>query len=553
MGRRALKKLEKEIQDLREELERTQAKGDELEEKARAGFGISAEKLMDEMWKKKEEREDRLKALKRKSEDLGDGNLEVRNFAPTGALWTATSPSHFPVAKYLDSHKPPTSPPPDINLATKPVSPPVAESCDIGSSSSSVASLPQREYAVVSQLLFKIRELEETNSQIRAQQAATAAKLQAVHRDTRRISKLYECLGDQAGVEWESEDGQTNHSVAHDVIRFQSLKKSLEKDLSDPTADDDVFGVTNNHSTVRGVAALNFNTVKRSRKTVVGLFDTPASESAQQDLENVDTMPSLPLSLLPPADPDTSRMSWLMGITSPALSELSLGTHTLAETSTSGRPGRTLGSELGSEFGDDWALNGENHHLRKTSLYDLSLLSTTQSPSPMPIDLLVTPNAGGLQTPESMTHPIRLEVETPTPKPSKGGGQTNRPRIDGRTNTPVERAVCERLVDASIHTSRPPTPMGLSGASDEITGTSTGGEPGKCSIVRSQSSNEVKETGCLRATVRTKKEGLVAMMLELWLWLQFIIIILVFLWAMAKRGPKSILDGSEHRRARLRQ
>jgi hypothetical protein len=39
---------------------------------------------------------------------------------------------------------------------------------------------------------------------------------------------------------------------------------------------------------------------------------------------------------------------------------------------------------------------------------------------------------------------------------------------------------------------------------------------------------------------------------ELWLWLQFCIIILVFLWAMAKRGPKSVLDAAEKRRVSTR-
>ena len=45
-----------------------------------------------------------------------------------------------------------------------------------------------------------------------------------------------------------------------------------------------------------------------------------------------------------------------------------------------------------------------------------------------------------------------------------------------------------------------------------------------------------------------KPRGLAAIMLEIWLWLQFAIIILVFLWAMAKRGPKSVLGHSGHRR-----
>lgn len=48
---------------------------------------------------------------------------------------------------------------------------------------------------------------------------------------------------------------------------------------------------------------------------------------------------------------------------------------------------------------------------------------------------------------------------------------------------------------------------------------------------------------------KVKKQGLAAVMLEVWLWLQFVIIIVVFLWAMAKRGPKGVLKDAERRRA----
>jgi hypothetical protein len=44
-----------------------------------------------------------------------------------------------------------------------------------------------------------------------------------------------------------------------------------------------------------------------------------------------------------------------------------------------------------------------------------------------------------------------------------------------------------------------------------------------------------------------KKRAMVAFVLEVWLWLQFVIIIVVFLWAMARRGPKSVLGEAERR------
>ena len=53
---------------------------------------------------------------------------------------------------------------------------------------------------------------------------------------------------------------------------------------------------------------------------------------------------------------------------------------------------------------------------------------------------------------------------------------------------------------------------------------------------------------------RAKHSGFVGFVLEVWLWLQFAIVVLVFLWAMARRGPKSVLEDAErsHRQSQRR-
>jgi len=52
-----------------------------------------------------------------------------------------------------------------------------------------------------------------------------------------------------------------------------------------------------------------------------------------------------------------------------------------------------------------------------------------------------------------------------------------------------------------------------------------------------------------KSLVAGEKQGLGKVVLQFWLWLQFIVIILVFLWAMARRGPKSVLlEGSDGKR-----
>lgn len=42
-----------------------------------------------------------------------------------------------------------------------------------------------------------------------------------------------------------------------------------------------------------------------------------------------------------------------------------------------------------------------------------------------------------------------------------------------------------------------------------------------------------------------RKGGFVGFVLEVWLWLQFAIVVMVFLWAMARKGPKSVLEDAE--------
>ena len=48
-----------------------------------------------------------------------------------------------------------------------------------------------------------------------------------------------------------------------------------------------------------------------------------------------------------------------------------------------------------------------------------------------------------------------------------------------------------------------------------------------------------------------RREGFVGFVLEAWLWLQFVVVVMLFLWAMAKRGPKVVLE-AERRGAHAR-
>jgi hypothetical protein len=77
-----LRGLEKEIQGLREELDKTRARSDKLEKKAKL---VSLSLESEEASKRRLEREERVRAIRGRSEsDTSDG--EVRDFAPGGAL-----------------------------------------------------------------------------------------------------------------------------------------------------------------------------------------------------------------------------------------------------------------------------------------------------------------------------------------------------------------------------------------------------------------------------------------------------------------------------------
>ena len=51
------------------------------------------------------------------------------------------------------------------------------------------------------------------------------------------------------------------------------------------------------------------------------------------------------------------------------------------------------------------------------------------------------------------------------------------------------------------------------------------------------------------AESKKARVGPVGFVLEVWLWLQFVLIILVFIWAMARRGPRNVLKEADRKKA----
>ncbi|PSS35466.1 hypothetical protein PHLCEN_2v1621 [Hermanssonia centrifuga] len=801
-GKRKLRKLEREIQGLREELEKTQAKGVELEEKAKEVLAMSEDEVMK---RKREEREEKMRALRESlkvaSSDPSPSTIatlslgeEVRDFAPGRELSRSTASS--------SSTK--TSPSPishALPLPTKVLSAPGTITSipeEPGPSSTSYfprlsdtqpqlqSQPPPLEYAIISQLLSKIRELEETNAEISQEQKATAERLQAAQWDAESIRRAYDCLSDEAGgvhviedddddfadasdsfndsVEYEppvhlgkSSPGNTGKRIASgSTIRFSSLRRTIDGNISklslcEDLKDDFDLGISKDmQSTTRSVYSLHPKQQSaasgKPRKSVMGLFDvdgdaeanaqgpypktlsvSPAFRAAVRgmgaDLADMSTWsiaatdgfertsPSPSPSLSP--FPSPLRLSSLSPPTSrspspsPSSSPLNLPiapsplfhSHmpsSLSFTSFFGsqRKPHTLGSELGSEFGDGEEEGGWNHHLRASSLYDLSgmvsgagsVSGSSVPPSPGiekvgipggwdereadpgvegddderregPGDGVVeagsatTSSVGGSATPTRSVLSgrgnqggglqLQFVVEPPTPSLGKslrttrsshslrsarslgvgssktigGGGRSGEAQeresrasrsarlsqtMKARTNRWVERV--ERRyagepedevfssarsstaagvlrtrrsvlnMGARGHPRKPRTPSALDETFDEVVHqfsrsvSATSLDFDFSTLERDEEEAEhelprlphhparfggarLETSPSAQVMYPTKREGFVGFVLEVWLWLQFGLVVMVFLWAMARRGPKSVLEDAERRKA----
>ncbi|KAF5388097.1 hypothetical protein D9615_000655 [Tricholomella constricta] len=551
-GRRALKRLEKEISTLREELEKTQAKSEELEQKTKAGLGWDSEKVVQEVLRKKEVREAKFRAMRNLGQvkpENEEEDSEIRNFAPESSIPGMRSSSY---SVYPTGETPRRFSGTPINRSIFAPAP----------------LTPHPESNLIAQLLEKIQELEETNIRILDQQSETTNQLNAMQRETEHISKVYEYFADAkitevpGDVDSPTSDG--GKSTRDETIRFTSFRRNLEGD----------FSVSPSSSDMR--QSLNISTAVKTRKSVVGLFDGP--EGGEKGVSTPDQLKAfcLPIPFASPAHEGhhKSQSNDKSGLASPALSSLSLSPSSHNPFNGSHR---TLETELGNEFNDGWGLSAAQHHLRTNSLYDISQISAPPSPSPSSqasFDRsrnIGSPNEPheALPTPMSMGNTaLRLSVEPPTPDKVLAArkdqaeasakqslryhrmtetvrSRTNR-WVDGRFKDTLTGSIKVNVPVDTDHDnnqegSRPstPLPLRLESAFDAAVENITG-QPAHLDThdVAKAPENKTKK----------KSRGLGAIMLELWLWLQFAIIILVFLWAMAKRGPKSVLGEAGHRR-----
>lgn len=593
-GRRELKRLEKEISFLREALEKTQAKSEELEEKVQGA-------VVAEAARRKKEREAKFKGMRDLArDDNRDG--EIRDFAPGGSRFGGPTEafSFFPAAGSPDGSRLPLS----ASSTTSDVDLNVFEA---------LGGFPQ--HALICQLLTKVQELEDANTRILQQQADTANQLSAVQRDTLQITKVYECLADPEEVELQLIDGEESpteerHRIigqdgtSPQTIRFRSLKRNIEKDFS-------LNGTSIVHPSL-------FPASGKNRKTVMGLFDEQEERPPFDDGRPAENT----------AMTDRSFSSWSEGHArswssfsndaslSPTRPRSLSPLHFFSppsRTSSDMPVGLTLQNELNMKLGDgDWGMEGQPNHLRTSSLYDISQISVPSTPTPisrvmsrrasdeldydaMRKTMCLTPNA-------MSNNPLRLSVEPPTPDNSAdmedcdvSGARSPRMQmmaetLRGRSNRWTERRLQRSLSRDRLRpnghaaTVRPKSlqrtisagiPKRLSNVVDSmiealetLSSTSSPGEHVEDAPKSATSSNrrshrsstpEPRDRNALQLHVGAsppKKKDEASLQnfgLQVWMWLQFILVILVFLFAMAKKGPTAVLVAEGDRKAVARR
>ena len=198
-GKRKLRQLEKEIAGLRGELDIAQERNGELEEQIEnAEHG----KQMDD---KRREREAKLKALRERAcKATGEG---VKDYAPAHPFsGSPTAPVKTPKKRIPTAHTEGIS---SDKEDTYPVVKPVPLDFDQGLSSPdprpiSLGPVSAGEFAVISQLLAKIEELETANREMGAASRDRDERLRKVTEEANAIRKAYENLEDEADDEDEA-------------------------------------------------------------------------------------------------------------------------------------------------------------------------------------------------------------------------------------------------------------------------------------------------------------------------------------------------------------
>ncbi|KAF8530911.1 hypothetical protein JB92DRAFT_2854272 [Gautieria morchelliformis] len=643
-GARRLRKLEREIGGLKAELDASQRTNAELEELVKDQMGEERKRDCEERLRKLRLLEDA------QGQDRGqDSDQEVRDFAPHGQgadAWDSVATPRM--ARQI--------PPPintDVTLGSEPEAPQSAYDASVSSATSShFGPISSGEYAVVAQLYRKVEELQEANAELGARNAIVHERLARAERDALEIKRVYDEIGEEIGADADGE--LSDHGEPKDTLRgLKSPSVSFRtpraprnarpssswacRSKNRPGLADPVSAETSTNKSRAGTRALGNKQMykgTRAYKSRKPLTDTLFAPPSTQD--DGGSTPSVvrpsrsprsrskpkgkgkgkarPKSLLfrPPSPldvfeihqnfSDTSRVSSGIGLESKRASSSScLSTSSyasLARCAGRSHPRRSLGSELGDEFGADWG-GGPSDISRHSTFFDDESLRAGS------IEYIGDETSGRGEEEEEEEDPALAALRNAFSPPNAGrfleedehilpvGALRSSP---GEVFQLVSHAVAmrpNRWLESDDGRTRVPGPRGSLMHHPFFTPRSAGAEdpwettrypdigPGEDDgggVVHARTCRRKRALERMASTRRASHgEGLFALahasqvspaddtsrgpnvverikrnstdaLIELWIFLQFVVVICTFLYMMTRRGPREVL-GAPPRRA----
>jgi hypothetical protein len=636
-GARRLRKLEREIGGLKAELDASQRTNAELEEIVKG--------QMDE--DRKRDREERLRKL-RLVEDAQDQakDQEIRDFAPQGQGADAWDSVGTP--RMTRKIPPPIST--DLPFDSDREAPQSAYDASVSSATSShFDPISAGEYAVVAQLYRKVEELQEANAELGARNFIIHERLARAERDALEIKRVYDEIGEEIDAEADGElsepgDGskstlrgrkspstslrtprasitpRPNSSWTHRSKNRSGLADPFLEETSTKKSRAGARALGNKHM-YKGTRAL------KSRKPLTDtLFAPPSTQDDGGNAPSIVLVPSRsprsrsklkgkgkarPKSLLfrPPSPldvlgiyqdfSDTSGASSGIELESKSASSSCLSTSSyasLARYAGRGHLRRSLGSELGDEFGADWGLPDITRH--DTFFDDESLRAGSiaysdigdegsergegeeeEDPALAALRNAFSPsNAGRFLEEDEHILPVGALRSSPGEAfQLVSHAVAMRPNRwlesdDGRTRLPGPRGILMHHPFFTLHSAGAEDPWETTRYPDIEPGEDDRGglvHARTCrrerALERMASTRRVSHGEDLLALVHASpalpaddmsrgcnvvervKRTSTDVLIELWIFLQFMVVICVFLYTMTRRGPREVLGAPPRR------
>ncbi|KAL5488258.1 hypothetical protein ACEPAI_6366 [Sanghuangporus weigelae] len=584
-GKRRLRSLEAEIEGLRDELERAREESRKLEEsmnaqpeQAFAGLPSGVDKQIVKMFKRLS-REAKVRELKAKTRswERDEQSEEPKNFAPNnltpGLPFTSkivsrkVSAPNLYVDTTLDRASNNNSLSSKVSLVESPFSSvPASATSNIAPTGPSA-----REQALVSQLLLKIRELEETNTQLATDHLKASIRLKEAQTESESVRMLCEFISDEVegDVDLELEvvcdaeefgdnatEGETTSEV-HDNdpsgLRTESRKMIHLRSVARKASMD--FG---NGSTRHSIRLRKFRSVDslpsldasssppstkivptyrnpKTRKTVLGLFEEDSSNESYAPPELHSFQDSRPFvrqlpSVCEPFENDISSDT-----------QVDSDANVDAEGNSSSMKMISLGSELGLDL-DEVGLRPAPGlgHVRTKSI--MELLHSAEASSTPQLQSPLLPSPSTLRPPMLSDHqgsirgPLRLKHKH---KHAMKGKLTEEAvgyfPGDERVIYPRLRKTKSSAVFGSIGRSpAPPMPSFMNSPLAQRLGLDLPAQQSADSYPNSDTKKDQSN--------KTSLDKLRNLIFELWLWMYFAAIIVVFIFSVARKGPKVVLN-----------